>query len=57
MTATTTPFETHKELHEGVKGNGNTDYLVVTIRNSNGSWLHTEHFNSKAEAETWIKYA
>ena len=48
---------THKELHEGINGNGNTVYLVVTVRDSDGSWRHTERFDSKSEAEAWKKWA
>lgn len=48
---------THKELKEGVNGSGNTVFLVFTIRDSDGACLHVEYFNSKAEAENWIKWA
>ena len=46
----------HKELHTGVNGSGNTVYLVVTV-NAQGQWVWIERFDSKAEAESWLKYA
>jgi hypothetical protein len=48
---------THKELHEGVGGNGSTIYLVVTVDDATGRWKHIERFPTKAEAENWIKWA
>jgi len=52
-----TSQNTHKEIHEGVAGNGTRIYLVVTVRDSDGSWLWTERFVSKSEAECWAKFA
>ena len=49
--------ETHKELHEGIGGNGETVYLVETVDNLTGSWLVTERFDNKEEALSWIKWA
>lgn len=48
---------THLELIEGVKGNGATKYMVVTVRDRDGSWLHSEDFDSKPEAECWLNHA
>jgi hypothetical protein len=48
---------THKELHEGVNGKGGTVYMVVTVNSTTGAWLHIERFDTKAEAEAWIKWA
>jgi hypothetical protein len=47
----------HKELHEGVSGNGSTLYMVVTVRDSDGSWMHVEYFKSESEAKCWFEYA
>ena len=47
----------HNEMSEGVGGNGNAIYLVNTICNLTGRWLHTERFTNKAEAESWLKFA
>ena len=44
------------ELHEGVKGNGQWKWMVVAV-DGNGSWRHVHEFDSKAEAEHWIKWA
>ena len=46
-----------RELVEGVSGNGNAVYMVVTICQKTQRWLHTEKFKIKAEAECWLKYA
>lgn len=45
-----------KELHEGTGGNGNTIYIVATVRKTDGEWIWQERFNSKAEAMNWIQY-
>jgi hypothetical protein len=45
-----------KELHKGINGSGQTIYLVVTVDES-GRWIWTERFNSKPEAECWMKWA
>ena len=58
MTTATQPTKaTHKELHNGVGGNGATQYMVVTVCDATGRWLHTETFTNKAEAESWMKFA
>ena len=44
------------ELHEGQKGNGATKWMVVAV-NAAGSWMHVHEFDSKSEAECWIKWA
>lgn len=46
----------HKELHEGIGGNGSTVWLVVTV-NENGQWVWTERFDNELEAKAWVKYA
>jgi len=46
----------NKELHTGTNGNGNTNYLAVTV-NESGDWKHVETFDTKAEAINWIKWA
>jgi hypothetical protein len=43
------------ELHEGIGGNGQTIWMVVTINTKNGQWLWVENFTSKGEAEAWIR--
>jgi hypothetical protein len=43
------------ELHEGIGGNGQTIWMVVTINTENGQWLWVENFTSKGEAEAWIR--
>lgn len=43
------------ELHEGVAGNGDREYLVVAV-NVFGRWVYTHHFKNKAEALAWMKY-
>jgi hypothetical protein len=48
---------THKEITEGVSGNGSTIYLVVTVCDLTGRWIHTERFTNKAEAASWAKWA
>lgn len=48
---------THKELHEGIGGNGRTVYLVVTVRDADGSWRYTEPFTNEAEAISWLNWA
>ena len=54
MTATETRTPRHTELHEGISGSGNTVWMVVTVRDSDGSWFHVEKFTSKAEADNWM---
>ena len=49
--------KTHKELVEGLSGNGSTVYMVVTVINETGNWLHIERFDTKAEALNWMKWA
>lgn len=44
------------ELHEGIKGNGATKWMVVAV-NDAGSWMHVHEFDSKNEAECWMKWA
>lgn len=56
-TQTTTKPATHKEITEGVNGSGKTVYLVNTVCDVTGRWIHTERFNTKSEAESWVKYA
>ena len=60
LNMTTTPNEpktkTTYEIHEGVKGNGNTMYRVATVR-EDGAWLETEDFDNRKEAEAWIKWS
>ncbi len=48
---------THKELHEGVSGSGHTNFSVVTVRDSDGSWRYIETFDNKPEAVNWLKWA
>ena len=45
-----------KEIHTGVNGSGLTIWHVVTVGKT-GSWDHIETFKTKAEAESWIKWA
>jgi hypothetical protein len=49
--------ETHKILVEGLSGSGHTVYMVCTVINKTGNWLHIERFASKEEAECWLKWA
>jgi hypothetical protein len=43
------------ELHEGVKGNGETKWMVVLVEN--GSWGFIHEFQTKTEAVNWMKWA
>ena len=47
---------TYYELHEGVKGNGETKWMVVAVRKDTGQWQHVHEFDSKSEAEHCIKW-
>jgi len=44
------------EIHEGLDGRGNIDYLVVRV-NAAGDWLYVHHFSTREAAENWVKYA
>lgn len=48
---------THKETHTGINGSGHKTWLVVTVRESDGAWLHIEHFDNEAEADSWTFWA
>ena len=48
---------THRILTDGLDGSGHTVYMVVTVDNKTGNWLHIERFASKEEAECWLKWA
>jgi hypothetical protein len=43
------------ELMEGIGGNGNTVYMVVTINTETGEYLWIETFTRKAEALAWLR--
>jgi hypothetical protein len=43
------------EIYEGMNGSGQQVWIVATV--VNGSWMHTETFTNKAEAENWAKWA
>jgi hypothetical protein len=43
------------EIIEGVAGNGNTKWMVVTINVETGRYIWIEHFTSRAEAEAWLR--
>ena len=47
----------HYELHEGVKGNGQTKWMVVAVRTADGSWRDVHEFDTKEEADCWMKFA
>ena len=58
MTTTkTTKPANHKEIKEGVSGSGKTIFLVNTVCDVTGQWIHTERFQTLAEAKSWVKYA
>ncbi len=46
-------------LNEGINGSGKKVWLVSTEREGTKGQVirHIETFNSKSEAESWIKYA
>ena len=56
-TAETIKPATHKEINEGVSGSGKTIFLVNTVNDVTGQWLHTERFQTLAEAKSWVKFA
>ncbi len=47
----------HKELIEGVGGNGDTVYIVATVVTATKQWAHTETFKNKKEALCWMEWA
>ena len=64
--ATTTETTTTKgdtmnttEIAEGINGSGNTVWIVCTVRQEatgrQNHWM--EYFDTKAEAENWVKWA
>lgn len=46
---------THKEFFTGINGDGTPVYMVVTVEDSTGQWLHTERFDNKAEARSELE--
>ena len=57
MTTEAAQSNTKKEIHNGVACNGNVKYMVVTVCNDTGRWIHWEDFASLDEAKSWAKYA
>jgi len=51
------PTKCLTEIHTGIGGNGEPIWLVVTVRENDGSWRHIERFNTEAEAISWRKWA
>jgi len=47
----------HLEKHNGTNGSGEAIFLIVTVSDENGEWLHIETFTNEAEANNWIKWA
>jgi len=50
-------MEKHNELTTGVYGDGSTKWMVVTVDDATGRWLHVEEFRSKSEAESWKRWS
>ena len=44
----------HTELHEGITGGGEPVYMIVTVHNTTGEWMHTERFTTEQEAMNWV---
>ena len=47
---------TTKKIYESLNGSGHKTWTVAT-EDEQGRWLHTERFDTLAEAEHWIKWA
>ncbi len=47
----------HLEKHNGINGSGENTFLIVTVSNATGEWLHVETFTNEAEADCWMKWA